>query len=71
MADNKEQIKEGVDKGLTPVDLRERKKYVATEKAPFHKKGEIVECHPNLGKTFLEKGYVVEIKAKEDSKGGK
>lgn len=63
-----EQIKEGKDKGLTPVDLRERKKYVATDKAPFHKKGEIVECHPNLGKTFLEKGYVTEYKAE---KGGK
>ena len=52
------------DEELTPVDLRERKKYVATDKAPFHKKGEIVECHPHLGKTFLEKGYVTEYKEK-------
>lgn len=31
---------------------------IATDKAPYHKKGEKFKVHPHLAEAFLEKGYV-------------
>jgi hypothetical protein len=39
------------------VDLRKTTKVYATDKAPYHKAGAEVVCHPELAESFIKKGY--------------
>lgn len=40
------------------VDFRDKVEVVATDKAPYHKKGEKFKVHPELANVFEEKGYI-------------
>lgn len=39
------------------INLKDKVELVATDKAPFHKKGEVFKAHPHLADSFVKKGY--------------
>lgn len=55
----------GLPKGSKGIDLTKKQTAYATSTAPFHEEGEEVVAHPNLIKTFLNRGYVTNTKPKD------
>lgn len=59
MAKEKELV-EGVENVFPkegPFDITERVKVTATDKAPYHSKGEIVVCSPAIAELMKSKGW--------------
>lgn len=40
-----------------PIDITQRVKVIATEKAPYHSKGETVLCAPAIAELMKSKGW--------------
>lgn len=56
----------GLPKGSKGIDLREKAKVYATDKAPHHVEGEEIEVHPNLAADFIKRGFATKSKSKKE-----